>query len=155
MTDTPPRLEMVDAITRELIPPETSDIEQLIEWQQRLRDAVDNHIAANLSRPFSTECERRFGDSSEAKSSLSKWANDVLRRIQIYIRCIETGRSGFMCYTRGGQWDSGRIRLHLHGMDKQRTTTLRPPFDFQLIAPREHTPEPRQGTEPQREVGRD
>lgn len=132
MTQTPQH-DLADAVVRELTPPETSNIEQLIEWQRRLRYAVDNHIVKTLSQPITEEFERRFSDSSDDKQSLVKWANEFLKKTHLYFVCDSTQKPSFLCFNRCRDSDSGRINFHPLGVPRRRTAMLTPPFSIQLV----------------------
>ena len=132
MTKTPQH-ELAEAVVRELNPPMSFDIEQLIEWQRKLRAAVDNHIAAHLSQPITAEFERRYNESPDDRASLVKWANEVLKRTQLHFVCESTQKPSFLCFNRVRESDAGRINYHPLGLPRRRTVMLKPPFSIQLV----------------------
>jgi len=113
-------------------------LDDVLEWQHQLRNAVDELVAERMRKPFAEAFRTRFENGEIQRPELCKWANSILRQCKLYLKCPETQRPGFLIFSKAlvRESDPGRIYISTLGDSgsRVRKTMVREPQEFDLIA---------------------
>ncbi len=115
-------------------PPHTTNVDELVDWQSRLRHCVDELVSHVINGPFSAEFNRRYQEKPDGLGDLTKWTNHVLNRCRMYLTADESKKPAYLVFNRVRESDRGRIHLEFLGTDRRsRTVRLIAPVCFQLV----------------------
>jgi hypothetical protein len=112
-----------------------------LERLQQVRLAFQQELAAVAEPAFNAVLRSRDEDDLEVRRELASWANELLRSLNLAVRCGRTGRPATIVIdSRGPEDASGRFRLELRDADGRVIRTLaskaRPEFSLMPDPPR-------------------
>lgn len=98
--------------------------DDMIAWQRRLRDAVQELIVQRVEPAFNKELQSRPHDTAADKQELCRWANVELReKLSLAIRCPKTGLPAKLHADGGKNAKNGRFQIELLGSEEGRRHT--------------------------------
>lgn len=95
----------------------------VLNWQQRLRSAVDDLVIAKLSPSFNAELSNRLIGSIASKRETSSWANGLLREAGLCISSPIDGSPSGLRAIRSRENDLGRVYLESFSQGPNRHRT--------------------------------
>lgn len=116
------------------------NLTSVLEWQHRLRDAVDSLVADRLRLPFAQEFMSRFENEEIPRAEVCKWTNRILHESRLYLECPESKLPCYLLFNKPTtrQYDSGRIYLQTVGVSpRRRTFIVREAREFSFVAAHE------------------
>lgn len=97
---------------------------EAMDWQSRVRSAIDAIIAERLLPHFRTEFNSRLSDDYATRRDVTTWANQVLYEAGLCLTLESDGRPCSLHLTRSSPTNSGRIYLETFACDGRRDRLL-------------------------------
>lgn len=113
------------------------DFEKEHAAAEELTHLVRLELIDRLQEPFNAAIRAKPHESYEDKKEIAKWANDVLRRLSLSVRCPVTGLPAFLWGGQNRASSDGILRLEVTDADgrQRRTKSFSDPdrIDLELI----------------------